>query len=309
MASNSKELPGNWFLSSSGTCSSPPDTTATDSNLTSTGAFAGFLILALAVTTFSGICNFYSTNTATREKKLFEHGLLRQSVIDVAASFVAPVVALTAFKQDDDVYTWHSFHIMMWTLLFGFRPGAIMGLAQVFGGDISAASAIGQMAPECLFLIVGCAGVLMAENGTVVPVAYGTYRAAVFVGVGLVIAHLALLLVMYSIYAANRPPEDRRGGVSYEELYEVLMGGGARFAIFVLGLLSLTGSLVLMIVASKMCGRLTGFIEAMCQVVQAVLSLLLAIWSNSKEEKGRSGGTRGNAANNASNYYPNYGRY
>lgn len=269
-------LPGNWFLESDGTCGDPPD-----NSLTSSAAFIGFFILGLAVSTLAGICNFFSMNAMARSTQLFEHGPLSQFMIDVAASIVAPVLALTVFRQDDDLYTWHSFHVLVWVLLFGFRPGAIMGLTQVFvpGKPLCAASAMGQMAPESLFLVAGCVGVFFAENGSIVTVAYGAYRAAVFVGVAFVVLHLVLLLLMYFVYWLHKPDSKH---APYDEKYRVLMGLGGRIMIFVLGLLSFVGSFVLMIVASKMCGKLTGFIEAMCQVLQALLSLLLAIWKRSQ---------------------------
>lgn len=84
----------------------------------------------------------------------------------------------------------------------------------------------------------------------------------------------------FFFYGLNKP-----GGkdLPCEEQYRVLMGTGGRVAVFMLGLLSFVGSFVLMIVASKMCGKLTSFIEAMCQVLQALLSLFLALWERSKK--------------------------
>jgi len=165
-------LSGNWFVSADGTCGDPPDT-----SLVSSGAFIGFLFLGLFVSSLAGICNFASMNSMARKTELFKYGPFRQFIIDIVASVVAPILALTAFRQDDDLYTWHSFHVLVWVLLFGFRPGAIMGLVQLFvPGDprgICAASAMGQMTPEALFLVFGCAGVLLPEGGSVVPVAQG----------------------------------------------------------------------------------------------------------------------------------------
>jgi hypothetical protein len=94
----------------------PPDT-----SLAFSGA-SGFLFLGLFVSTLAGICNFTSMNAMARRTELFKHGPFRQFIIDVIALVVAPILALTAFRQDDDLYTWHSFHILVWVLLFGVPP-------------------------------------------------------------------------------------------------------------------------------------------------------------------------------------------
>lgn len=270
-------LPGNWFISSDGTCGDPPDT-----SLSSLGAFIGFFILLLALAVLSGIFNFFSMSNIARRRKLFRNGALKQTVINAVASVVAPIIAATAFKQDDDVYTSHTFHVIVWVVLFGFRPGAVMGVMQSCAGEVGGAAAIGQMVPDALFLIVGCVVALASESGSVVPVAYGRYRVAVFVGVGFLVTHLLMLCGVY-LWWRHKSPKNSK---NWRDKYAVFITSGGRLLVLILGLLSIAGSAVLMIVASQMCGRLVTFIDAMCQVVQALLSVFLAGWE-AKMDKGK----------------------
>lgn len=258
------EGPGsNWFIEADGTCGDPPD-----NSLNTQGAFIGFLILALALAAFSGIANFISLLQATKKLELFKHSVYQAIVINVIASIIIPILAVTAFKKDEDTYTWHNFHVVAWTVFFGFRPGAMMGIMQIFKyKEFSCAAAAGQMIPDMLFQLVGCIVALASENGSVVAVAYGKYRTAVIAGISLLLAHLFFLVVIYLVYRPNseeKTPEKR---------YEVFESDFGKFWVFLLGLLSVTGSMIMMIVGSKMCGKLTTFIDAMCQVVQVAFSV------------------------------------
>jgi hypothetical protein len=265
--------PGNWFLSSDGTCGDPLDTT-----LSSQGAFIGFLLLSIIVAAIAGGLNFISLNTKTRQGVLFKHGVYKQTIIDILASLVAPILALATLKKDDDVYTSQNFHVMMWTVLFGFKPGAIMAFLQVFGEDLAGAAAAGQMIADLIFVIVGCAVTLASENGSVVPVAYGKYRGAVFCGVAFFLIHIVMLVGIYLVSRKDRDEDE------YQRKYRVFMSARGRVYVFFVGVFSLVGSLVLLIVGSKLCGKLITFLDAMCLLVQAVLSALLA-WREAHAEK------------------------
>lgn len=262
------ELPGNIFIEGDGTCGG-----MTESKLTSTGAFVGFIFVALALAGIAGAFNFVSLSKKTKECKLFKHGIYRQTIIDVIASIIAPILAATAFKQDQDTYTWHNFHVVAWTVLFGYRPGAIMAILQAFGREMKSPAAAAQMIADMIFPLVGSVIVLATENGSVAPVAYGVYRSPVLAGVVLLILQLVLLIFIYLAYLSDRNASDAEGR------YQVFLNFCGRFYVFFLGLISLSGSTILLVIGSKMCGKLITFIDAMCQLLQAVLSAVYAAWS------------------------------
>ncbi|CAM1508032.1 Fc.00g048800.m01.CDS01 [Cosmosporella sp. VM-42] len=167
-----QDRPGNWFIDGDGTCGSTPD-----SVITSKGAFVGFFALAIVLAAVAGALNFISLIKKAEQKKLFKHGIYKQAVIDVIASVITPILAATLFKQDEDTYTKHNFHVIAWVVFFGFRPGAMMGLLQVFGDELNSAAAAGQMIADMAFPIAGCVLALGSENGSVIPVADGANRA------------------------------------------------------------------------------------------------------------------------------------
>lgn len=258
-------LPGNWFIEGDGTCGEH-----TNFSLSSQGAFLGFFFLALIASALAGGLNFVSLLPQTRQARLFKHGVYKQTIIDFIASLITPVLAATLFKQDDDTYTRHNFHVVAWAVLFGFRPGAMMGVMQIFGQPIMSAAAAGQMIADMIFPLVGCVVALGSENGSVVPVAYGQHRITLFIGVTFLLLHLVMLVVSYLVYLLNN---NKANDESRYKLFTCRMG---QIYVLFLGLFSITGSSVLLLVGSKMCGKLTTFIDAMCQVLQAVLSAILA---------------------------------
>ncbi|KAH6867620.1 hypothetical protein B0T10DRAFT_502278 [Thelonectria olida] len=263
-----QDRPGNWFIDGDGTCGSTPD-----SVITSKGAFVGFFVLTIFLAAVAGALNFISLIKKAEQEELFKHGVYKQTVIDVIASVITPILAATLFKQDEDTYTKHNFHVIAWVVLFGFRPGAMMGLLQIFGDELNSAAAAGQMIADMVFPIVGCVVALASENGSVVPVAYGRYRATIFVGVVFLLLHIVMLLIIYLI---------SRGDSHYHNPYRVLTSRWGRVYVFSLGILSIVGSSVLLIVGSRMCGKLTSFIDAMCQLLQAVLSAFLAFYESKR---------------------------
>ena len=261
-------LPGNWFIDGDGTCGTPPE-----SQITSQQAFIGFFFLNFILAIIAGCLNFIPLIQKVKEGKLFKHGVYKRTIIDVVASVVAPIMAATLFKQDDDVYTMHNLHVVFWVVLFGFRPGALMGLMQVFGNGRNSAAAAGQMIANMIFPLFGCLVALGSENGSVVPVAYGWHRSAVFVGVGFVSLHLASLLIIYFVWRLGGS-HTRHG----DQKYRVFMGITGRTCVFFLGILSVVGSSILLVVGSQMCGKFISFIDAMCQLAQAILSAILAAY-------------------------------
>ncbi|KAF1993557.1 hypothetical protein P154DRAFT_589006 [Amniculicola lignicola CBS 123094] len=269
-ASDSGNPSGNWFLESDGTCGDP-----SDSSLASQASFIGFLVLSIVVALITGFLNFWSLDVHVREGHLFKHPVYRQAVIGVFASIIAPILAATLFKQDKDTYTWHNFHIVMWTVFFGYHPGAYMGLTQIFRKKLSSAASAGQMIADMIFPIVGCAVALGSEGGSVVPVAYGQYRTTVFIGVSLLVVHILLLLVIYFAYWPSS------GETNCLIKYHVFISTTGRLYVFFLGLLSFCGSTILLIVGSKSCGKMITFIEAMCLILQAILMFFLAVWERS----------------------------
>jgi hypothetical protein len=265
------QLPGNWFIEGDGTCGVPPEST-----ITSQGAFVGFFVLTFILAAASGLLNFISLISRTYKGELFRHGVFRQTIIDTMASVIAPVLAATLFKQDEDIYTMHNFHVIAWVILFGFRPGAMMGVMQIFGSEEASSAAAGQMIADMMFPIVGCIVALASENGSVIPVAYGEYRTAVLAGVVLLVLHLVLLLVLYFVSVPDLSSS------AYEDKYQAYTSGSGRTVVFILGILSITGSSVLLVVGSQMCGKLITFIDAMCQILQMALSAMLAIHESMK---------------------------
>ncbi|KAH7120666.1 hypothetical protein EDB81DRAFT_814530 [Dactylonectria macrodidyma] len=145
----------------------------------------------------------------------------------------------------------------------------MMALLQVFGDELNSAAAAGQMIADMVFPIVGCAVALASENGSMAPVAYGRDRTTVFVGVVFLLLHRVMLLIIYLI---------SRGDCHYHNPYRAFTSSGGQVYIFSLGILSIAGSAVLLIVGSQICGKLISFIDAMCQLLQAVLGMFLTLY-------------------------------
>ncbi|KAH6666434.1 hypothetical protein B0J14DRAFT_678484 [Halenospora varia] len=260
----------NWFLEPSGTCDLfPPLTTP----LNTPTYFTLFLFLTILLAILSASCNFISLLRPTRQLRTFRNAIFQGIVIDILASLPALPIGFSSFRPDNGGDSWlglSNLHYVVWTVLFGFRPGSIMAILQFFKGDeLAGAAAVSQMVPNAIFHFAGAVLVLNAENGKTLPVAYGEYRGAVFVGVGFFLLQALLLVGICAMYARSW------GEKVACERYKVFISLGGRSFVLFLGVVGIIGSLVMMVVAGKMCGNLTTFFGAVCQACQLFLS---AFW-------------------------------
>ncbi|KAH8659237.1 hypothetical protein BGZ60DRAFT_414866 [Tricladium varicosporioides] len=149
----------------------------------------------------------------------------------------------------------------------------------VKGNELAGVAAVGQMVPDGIFHFVGVVLALKAENGQTVPVAYGEYRGAVLVGVAFFLLHVLLLVGIVGLHVKGLG-ENVPGGK-----YKVFISLGGRGFVLLLGVFGIIGSMVIMVVARKMCGNVTSFFGLVCQAVQLAFTALWAFYRVAKQNR------------------------